>query len=483
MRDPIYNDDFENYLQNQVNKHRIYPSDNIWRNIQQEIHGYGKWPALTAITIFVISALVVGTFLVKPQAPRMLVANIAISAPQAAITRESINKQSSEVLVEHLSVEHITQQTIDAANEKLEPQNELVAYITPVAKNLNSTNTGVMSLAAAQQEKNSTSKISDIKMDGFATRFASTQASDKKTKIKPLFPIFPFDIIASSVSSEKNNFENSIPELNFPAEQKNSSYGNNAYTVKLNKSILTKLDFQFYLTPSISYRRLHDNVNGKLSQSYITALPFAANYAVDVNQVVRHKPAMGYEVGFQLGYKLSNRLSLRSGFQFNMQQYDIEAYMYKTGSSSAAPLGDAPASGVNTNTFTNFRNAPASSPFTLKNRYYEISLPVGIDWRPVGNGKISWGIAASVQPTYTFDKQPFVITSNYKDYADGSQLMHNWNVNTNVETYIGYQTGKFRWQAGPQFRYQLLPTLSNKYPIKENLMDYGFKIGFVKSLK
>ena len=83
----------------------------------------------------------------------------------------------------------------------------------------------------------------------------------------------------------------------------------------------------------------------------------------------------------------------------------------------------------------------------------------------------------------TLDKEPFIITSNYKNYADGSQLMRNWNLNANAETYIGYKMGSFRWQAGPQFRYQFFPTLSNRYPIKEHLLDYGIKIGFVKTLK
>src|SRR6266542_3263073 len=115
------------------------------------------------------------------------------------------------------------------------------------------------------------------------------------------------------------------------------------------------------------------------------------------------------------------------------------------------------------NTITVFRNIAGSSSIVLKNRYYEISLPIGIDWRPF-NGKFSWGIAASIQPTYTFDKEPFIITSNFKNY-------------------LGYNTGKYRWQIGPQIRYQLLPTMTNSYPIREYLVDYGIKIGLVRSLK
>jgi len=177
---------------------------------------------------------------------------------------------------------------------------------------------------------------------------------------------------------------------------------------------------------------------------------------------------------------LNTKFALRSGLQFNMREYDIDAYVHPIEPATIA-LVNRSSSDI-FNTVTGFRNTAGSSPIVLKNRYYEISLPIGIDWRPV-NEKFAWGIATSIQPTYTFDKEPFIITSNFKNYADGSQLMRNWNLNTSFETYLGYNTGKYRWQIGPQIRYQLMPTMTNSYPIREYLVDYGIKIGLTRSLK
>ncbi|MEP6514336.1 MAG: hypothetical protein ABJA79_10725 [Parafilimonas sp.] len=56
-------------------------------------------------------------------------------------------------------------------------------------------------------------------------------------------------------------------------------------------------------------------------------------------------------------------------------------------------------------------------------------------------------------------------------------------MNSNLETYFGYTRGGYWWQIGPQFRYQLLPSLTNKYPIKKYLLNYGLKAGVAKSLK
>ena len=66
MHDSNHKDDFEQYLHEQVSEHRMYPSDRVWRNISGRIHTHKKWPALSAFTVLIISALVIGTILNKP---------------------------------------------------------------------------------------------------------------------------------------------------------------------------------------------------------------------------------------------------------------------------------------------------------------------------------------------------------------------------------------------------------------------------------
>jgi hypothetical protein len=217
------------------------------------------------------------------------------------------------------------------------------------------------------------------------------------------------------------------------------------------------------------------------AQSLI-GIPVSASYTIDVNQIVRHRPALGTEVGFAVGYKLNRKLTVKTGLQFNIRRYNIEAYSYNNEASSIPSFTE---NGTDTlNTFSAFSNHTLTSkPIVLSNTYYELSVPLGVDWQILSAGKLGWNVAASVQPTYTFDKEPFVMTSDYKNYADGSSLMRNWNINSNFETYISYKLGKFKWQLGPQFRYQHLPTLSDKYPIREYLLDYGVKFGFTKTIK
>ncbi|MFX6972911.1 hypothetical protein ABTH74_19175, partial [Acinetobacter baumannii] len=59
-----YQDDsFEQFLQDEVNTHRMYPADDVWKNIRTELHGNRTWPALTVIALLVITSLTFSTIL------------------------------------------------------------------------------------------------------------------------------------------------------------------------------------------------------------------------------------------------------------------------------------------------------------------------------------------------------------------------------------------------------------------------------------
>jgi hypothetical protein len=70
-----------------------------------------------------------------------------------------------------------------------------------------------------------------------------------------------------------------------------------------------------------------------------------------------------------------------------------------------------------------------------------------------------------------------MLSTDYKNYTEVPWLSRKWNVNTSIETYVAYSTGKMNWQIGPQVRYQLLSSYISKYPLKENLFDFGLRIG------
>jgi len=125
-----------------------------------------------------------------------------------------------------------------------------------------------------------------------------------------------------------------------------------------------------------------------------------ADYRIDPSVAINQSPAMGYETGLGLGYKLNKKFSLTGGFQFNISQYKINAFLYKD--EPIAVVLDKGEYSSTVNTVSSLRSVSGTTPLTIKNRYYQISMPLGLEWNILNHGRLSWGLGASAQPTYTF---------------------------------------------------------------------------------
>src|SRR5690606_33172425 len=96
----------------------------------------------------------------------------------------------------------------------------------------------------------------------------------------------------------------------------------NSYQHKKNRK---KIQWQIYAVPTISYRELKENMafirearsNGTIPT---TTLP------AEIDNVVNHKPDLGFELGFSAGIPISNNFRIVGGLQFNVSKYDIRAF-------------------------------------------------------------------------------------------------------------------------------------------------------------
>jgi hypothetical protein len=75
-----------------------------------------------------------------------------------------------------------------------------------------------------------------------------------------------------------------------------------------------------------------------------------------------------------------------------------------------------------------------------------------------------------------------MVSSDLKNYAQSPSLYRHFNLNTGFEAFITFRTGATKWNIGPQLRYQLMSSYKSEYPIKEHLMEYGFKVGMTRTL-
>ncbi len=268
-----------------------------------------------------------------------------------------------------------------------------------------------------------------------------------------------------------------------PKEEKKNALGTAIETVmEQAKKIGKKASWQVYATPSMGYRRLKGEASGSNFQYSVFSLSTNAMFARNVKDAVSHKPGMGFEIGTAMFYPLAKKLNFKAGLQANYNHYEIQAF-------SSAPeianygmnnyaFGSYPISAVSV-----YRNNNGSSPAILRNEHYMISMPIGIDYQVVGNNKINFSVAPTLQPTYVFANYSYLLSTDLKNYAKEPTLNRRWNMNASIETNLNIEKAGFKWSIAPQFRYQMLSSFKNKYPIKENLMDFGIKLGVIKTIR
>ena len=204
--------------------------------------------------------------------------------------------------------------------------------------------------------------------------------------------------------------------------------------------------------------------------------------STSVDNLVTHKPAVGAEVGANVIYKLTDNFILRAGLQLNYSRYQLRAYASKPEQTTLAVVSN-PLGTDSINVISTLQNLNGNGSSWFNNEYFQVSLPVGFEWGVLGNSTLKWNIAASAQPVYNFANNVYLLSTDFKRYGQEPSLIRKWNINAGVETYVSYNMGSFKWQAGPQLRYQLMSSYKSEYPVKEYLVDFGFKIGVTKTIR
>lgn len=474
-----YRDEFEQFLHDEVKQHRMYPSDHVWSNIRTELHGHRSWPALTFISVFIITALTLSTLLSTQQQTARLQ---PVSAPnvlmiqQETIAANNAATEKSRRYFNTLAPVAITENTIASLEENTVEESMVAAnsIVPGTTIAINQIRRGTNGISSSSRNMASLPLLNPESI--VTTTSGSTITAENTTNLSTEKNNVAEDDLRNNLlqqtSENDPNADDFLKDFNY-VEAK-----------KLNKKSASKFGFQFYITPSTSYRRLSDEKVKDIIQPAVASLPVNAplNQPSDVNQVVRHRPAIGMEIGFALLYNISSRLKLKTGLQLNIRQYHIETFQSMTYDRATISLINF--NGVeNITRYSPYNNNVGFKQTELDNKVYQVAIPIGVQWEIIKGKHLGVNAEASVQPTLNLNKSVYLLSTDYRHYADGNDFVRKWNINTSVGFNISYTAGKTTWQLGPQVRYQHLPTYSNKYPIKEYLMDYGIRIGLTKALQ
>lgn len=464
------NRDFEQFLKQNADLYRMFPSENVWRGIDKALHTRRRWYGLgLAFLLLLTGGGVTWVMMTTPSAkdrtvtqsktattttpgismepqvpvgPSTTTRTPVITGPQIfSYPNATVPGQDANNLDVAITSEPVQSVRISGANLEVHPQ--LIARqsttlyfsgdpLPAIPSSPFHINTGLV-IPIIPEAANSESLV----VNNTAAKETRDIELMRNTEIYPL-----------TIESVINSYKRSRPARAFA--------------------------LQYYIAPTISYRKLTENKTFLRSAASSGTVPASVAYR-DVNNAVTHKPDIGLEVGVAAKYPLTRLLHLRAGLQFNVSRYDIRAFN-NPGEIATIAL-DAGAGTNSISRETIYRNYNGSRTNWLQNLYYSASIPVGAELRFPSTKSTYFAIAATVQPTYIISDRAYLLSTDYKNYVEVPSLIRRWNVNTGFEALVGYSSGDLQWQIGPQVRYQMRSSFQDQYPLKENLFDFGLKVG------
>ena len=474
MENRFNNRDFEQFVKQNADQYRMFPSDKVWNNIHSTLHTRRRWYGI-GLGLLLLSAGVVTWVMVNSNEKN----NQIVRAVPAIKTQHTI--VAKKKITPPLIVKETNSKTyFITSTDKL--QKDL--FIDNSASSPTDDEGINQSLAIRYNEAAPVTKPEIINHPEFI---------QKKTvpSVKQVANINPIGTPVSSVKITDNSLSinNTLEKLESvsPINEEKVLAKTDVYPFSIESVINSyryvpkrkKISLQVYLTPSISYRDLKENKEF-INSAQIAVNGLASNYSSsDINNIVTHKPDIGLQLGFTFGYPLSKKLKLIGGLQFNISKYDIKAYSFPSEVATIALRSSY--GGTNTvSTMTNYRNTGGGFKADwLRNLYFSASAPIGLEMKLIGNRKTYMGISGTVQPSYIIRNRSYLLSTDYKNYAEVPSLIRRWNINTGFEVFAGYSTGKLKWRVGPQIRYQAMSSFQKKYPVQEHLFDFGLKMGIM----
>lgn len=455
MERKFYPESFEKFLKGHADEFKMTPSKKAWHGIYNDLHPGTRWPSITMSLIFIFSLVIIGHLNSNNEYHNSNYSLKILSASKLRSGSSSPAKHFTNSSFTNSSYKENTYTTANASQNNDLANNEI-----------DGTGKNTVAVNNTKPELNRNLHTTPTAKATLDNSISSTTEDNSPA------PIIAEPFTGVQINSEPNttesNVENTLEKIKQaekPAEKKSSpaaTLSNTSEVLKVKRIRNNPAIFTYYLSPSLSYRKFSDK---------------------EVNNSVTHKPIIGYEGGFAISTKVINQLHFTTGLQLNYSGYKIKASTTHPILATLLLNTNVLGQSMLYSTISSYGNGTGNVQTNLKNYSLQISLPVGLQYNFGGNDDVSFNAEATLQPLYVIKSHAYLLSTDGKNYLTDADISRNWNISSNLATYISFKSSTFKWQIGPQVRYQMLSSYLNTYPVKEHLINYGVRIGISKISK
>jgi hypothetical protein len=495
--------DFERSLKEQADEFRMIPSKRVWHGIYNDLHPGRRWPSITMSFLLIFTLLFIGYLNTHDKFQLSRLAKISSSGGQnktnPGLDVNILNKQLNSPLINNetrnsnylaaiddefgsiksnSAIEVTNDHNNTSANNKIQDKGR-IASDNP---ELSAYERNIILLPFASISihlLNSTILGDKISIDNLGSQdVASAMNEPMLQKSDGLFGLDNPEII-QPIDQNSFDLNNLSIQKDLSASKKidigigvNKKRNLRKKPTNTSRNNINQTDLAYFVTPhmsTVSFKGQPINPPSNIN--------FSSSLTVNQKKYnVLHYQAFGFETGAQVNYRFAKRLALTAGFQISYSGYNLIsnevhptfATLYLNDPSSGSTYAK--------NYISHYGDGTGEASVSLRNYSLQASIPVGLKYELWGNDKIQLNAAATFAPSLLIKGNAFVLSSDGNNYVNDPTLLRKWNMSSNFGLSLSFRSNKFRWQIGPDLRYQWLSTYIKGYPVQEHLIDYGIRI-------
>jgi len=458
MKDEFFeNGDFERTLKEHADRFFLIPSERVWRSIYNDLHPGSKWPSLAVGLFMFLTLFWVGN--TNREYP-----NKRTALPGKNIQMGTENKGDASFVVP------IEKNVMDIRSSRLSegPQSSQNKEVSQLQRTSHS-----------EAGNNFRSKVVSLTnhLGNRAEQAGTPMTNTEKITLVELKSGFTGDGNTISPNSEENSSSQQTIEADGSrGEDVNNTVG---YTdngpvksaIRFKSGLRKKLKWEYFFTPMISSVQF-DGTNLNKSNSSVVYTPVSKHDMSIAKKI-------GFVVGFNTYYPLSKRFSLITGAHVVYTGYNIFSEVMQPNTTSLTFV-DREGRMFSKNYISYYGNDKNKSDANIINYNWQLALPVGLEWDALPLKKVTISVVSTLEPFLVLGSNAYLLSGDASRYVTDPDLIRKFNMSGNFGGRISFSGNAVNWKIGPEFRYQILSTYNNIYPIKEHFMSYGVHVGVSK---
>ena len=487
--------DFEESLKEHADEFKMIPSKKVWHGIYNDMHPGRRWPSVAMSLALIFTLVVIGHVNTHNGSQTYKSKNTSFQSTN--VLSNSKSGETSKIAKKIASQKGVSNNADIINSGKSQSENT----VSKPESNINnySSNNNLTNVLLAQDSKAVTQSFTmGFEKNTFFPE-PNTNWNNTENNILDNKDIQSQSNSENSVKSNEtikekivvNNSDNLQSDQPITVENTNLLYknfvsGNNINndavknkpdelvkkSVKLKQKKNDKISWVYFVAPQVN--------SVSFSGAPIKPLNINNSPAVAINQKdykVLHNSALGFEAGAQINYAIAKKLWITSGLHITYSGYNITSNEVHPTFANLF-LKDPGTGNIYSKSYiTHYGDGTGQSVVSIRNYNLQASIPIGLQYEFFGDTKVQLNADANFEPSMVVKSNAYLLSSDGNNYVNDPDLLRKINMSSNFGVFVSFISTKFKWQIGPNVRYQWLSTYKKDYTIKEHLIDYGIRIG------